>query len=695
MATLTGRKPSDTYQGLLKVERGPNDENVGQGEPGLVETLRAVQDGVGNSTPLQLSRTAIALGGTITNDGSGPTNQVVVQDAVLWPVSGPEVGTFLRIGSQTGSNYQATWDAINTSDIPEGTNQYWTQARFNAAFSGKTTADLPEGPGNQYFTDARARSAIGVTGAWLSYNVSTGLLSVTLPTTTDIAEGVNLYWTDQRFNDAFDLKTSDDLSEGIENLYYTDTRARGAISVSGSGIAYNPATGVLSVDSVSAAGSQDMVQFKDAGGFGASSAFTFNAPSNTLTVGTDVLPGTITGAANGGSLTLRAGDATIVAADGAAGSLTLQGGSLDGSGAGSMVAGNVFIAGGESLGTVGPAGDVIIAGGAAANGDHGFVIFNTAETERFRLLATGAWSVGSSGTATGTSGQVLTSNGSGAAPSWQAPSTHAETATTADDLAGGVLGNVPYQSDIGVTEFVPNGSPFQVLTSNGDAAPSWEIPVTTNVVEGTNLYWTQLRFDEAFAAKSTTDLVEGTNFYFTQARFDSALAAKTTTDVAEGTNLYYTTARFNTDFAGKTTTDLPEGTNLYWTVARFNSTFATKSTTDLVEGTNLYWTQSRFDTALAAKSTTNVAEGTNLYYTDTRARSALSLVAGISGATYTTATGVLNLSAVAPLASPDLTGVPTAPTATAGTNTTQIATTAFVTSAVAAANPGTIDGGSF
>ena len=40
------------------------------------------------------------------------------------------------------------------------------------------------------------------------------------------------------------------------------------------------------------------------------------------------------------------------------------------------------------------------------------------------------------------------------------------------------------------------------------------------------------------------------------------------------------------------------------------------------------------------------------------------------------------LSLKAPLASPDLTGTPTAPTATAGTNTTQIATTAFVKTAV-------------
>lgn len=46
---------------------------------------------------------------------------------------------------------------------------------------------------------------------------------------------------------------------------------------------------------------------------------------------------------------------------------------------------------------------------------------------------------------------------------------------------------------------------------------------------------------------------------------------------------------------------------------------------------------------------------------------------------------VSDLAAKAPLASPTLTGTPAAPTAAPGTNTTQIATTAFVTAAVAAA----------
>lgn len=48
----------------------------------------------------------------------------------------------------------------------------------------------------------------------------------------------------------------------------------------------------------------------------------------------------------------------------------------------------------------------------------------------------------------------------------------------------------------------------------------------------------------------------------------------------------------------------------------------------------------------------------------------------------------------APLASPDLTGTPTAPTATAGTSSTQIATTAFVAVAIAAlidGSPGALD----
>lgn len=49
---------------------------------------------------------------------------------------------------------------------------------------------------------------------------------------------------------------------------------------------------------------------------------------------------------------------------------------------------------------------------------------------------------------------------------------------------------------------------------------------TDNIAEGgTNLYWTQARFNSAFAAKSTTDLAEGDNLYYTEARAKAAAEA--------------------------------------------------------------------------------------------------------------------------------------------------------------------------
>lgn len=50
---------------------------------------------------------------------------------------------------------------LDTDDVSEGsTNLYYTAARFNTAFSGKSTTDLSEGT-NLYFTDERAQDAVG------------------------------------------------------------------------------------------------------------------------------------------------------------------------------------------------------------------------------------------------------------------------------------------------------------------------------------------------------------------------------------------------------------------------------------------------------------------------------------------------------------------------------------------------------
>lgn len=177
-----------------------------------------------------------------------------------------------------------------------------------------------------------------------------------------------------------------------------------------------------------------------------------------------------------------------------------------------------------------------------------------------------------------------------------------------------------------------NGRSGNVMPDSGDYN-------TTQVPEGTNLYFTNLRFDSRFSSKTTTDLPEGGNLYYTDGRFDTRFSTKTTTDLVEGANLYWTSARFNTAFSGKTTTDLAEGSNLYWTTARFSSAFSGKSTTDLAEGTHLYWTAGRFDARFQTKTTDSLTEGVNrLYFTQGRARNSLSAGSGIS---YNSGTGVI------------------------------------------------------
>lgn len=75
-------------------------------------------------------------------------------------------------------------------------------------------------------------------------------------------------------------------------------------------------------------------------------------------------------------------------------------------------------------------------------------------------------------TSAGTSGQSLLSAGS-SAPTWGTPAS----ATTATNLAGGAQGSVPYQSSSGTTSMLAAGTNGQVLTSAGAGAnPTWTTP---------------------------------------------------------------------------------------------------------------------------------------------------------------------------------------------------------------------------
>jgi len=79
----------------------------------------------------------------------------------------------------------------------------------------------------------------------------------------------------------------------------------------------------------------------------------------------------------------------------------------------------------------------------------------------------------------GTTGTVLVSDGSTA--TWKASSAiSASTASTATNLARGVRGSIPYQTNTGTTDFIPIGTTGTVLVSDGTTA-TWKAQSTLSV----------------------------------------------------------------------------------------------------------------------------------------------------------------------------------------------------------------------
>jgi len=179
---------------------------------------------------------------------------------------------------------------------------------------------------------------------------------------------------------------------------------------------------------------------------------------------------------------------------------------------------------------------------------------------------------------------------------------------------------------------------------------------TGDLSEGTNLYYTQGRFDTAFTAKSTTDLSEGTNLYYTTDRantdFDARLGTKSTTDLSEGTNLYYTDDRARTSISitdaggdGSLSYDNVTGVITYTgpSAAEVRAHFSQSTGVTITDGAisigqsvgttddvtfnsvnaNLTGNVTGTVSDISNHDTDALSEGTNLYYTDDRANTAI------------------------------------------------------------------------
>ena len=251
--------------------------------------------------------------------------------------------------------------------------------------------------------------------------------------------------------------------------------------------------------------------------------------------------------------------------------------------------------------------------------------------------------------ADGSNGQILTTNGSGQL-SWSAASSNSFT------IAG----------DTGTDVFTTGGTLTFAGTDPIDTAVSNDT-VTISIKDATTTSKGAASFDTAsFSVTSGAVSIKSAGITNTQLVNSSTTIGTTSIALgASSTTLAGLSSVTSTTFVGALTGNASTATTLQNARTIAISGPVTGTATSFNGSANIVIPVTALDVAHA-----NVT-GT------------LAVDHGGTGVTTSTGTGSVVLSA-----SPALTGTPTAPTAAGGTNTTQIATTAFVTAAVDAARSG-------
>ena len=109
----------------------------------------------------------------------------------------------------------------------------------------------------------------------------------------------------------------------------------------------------------------------------------------------------------------------------------------------------------------------------------------------------------------------------------QNTSGNATTATTATNIAGGVASQLHYQTGVGTTGFIANGTSGQLLQSNGTAVPSWvAAPVANNGTLTLAVSGTGLSGSQTFTANQATNATFTVTSNATNANTASTIVAR-------------------------------------------------------------------------------------------------------------------------------------------------------------------------
>ena len=530
-----------------------------------------------------------------------------------------------------------------------------------SSISNHDTDDLGEGTTNLYFSNARAKSA-----------AADLLTSATLTNITITGTGSGLTITAE--NGVAD-STTDNLVEGTTNLYFTNARARDAVSAS-SGIQYNESTGeftahlgygleiannAIRIDDDVIATDTDVSNAIDAhnvssGVHGITGNVVGTSDSQTIsnkTLGSDLAAGGYqitnlgapqnnTDAATKGyvdavSEGLHIHEAAVAATTGniSISNDLMVGDQIDGvtlAATNRVLVKNQNTASENGIYVVQPSGAAIRAAdfdqpNEVDGGDFIFVTGgNTNDNTGWVQTATGVVTIGTdpiyftqfSGAGTYLAGYGLYLDGNEFNVNTNTIANLTYVANAVSDHAGlttgvhGVSGNIVGTTDSQTLENKTLGNNI-ALGHDLDAVNTYTV---INLQEPSNNQDAATKYyvDNAISGVSNT------------------VSGLTTDDIAEGNNLYFTNARAEAAILNLDTGDLTEGTNLYFTNARAEATMVTPLTTgtqtnitvtyDAMSGTYDFVAEN----GVADSTTSDLAEGTNLYFTNARAVAALEAV---------------------------------------------------------------------
>ena len=491
----------------------------------------------------------------------------------------------------TSSRFDSSFSAKSTTDLSEGTNLYFTDARADARIGAASVNDLSD---VAVTTPSNGQALIynSTSGDWensalpsapvTSVNTQTGAVvldtddvsegstnlyytdgrfdtRLATKSTTDLSEGTNLYYTDGRFDTRLAAKSTTDLSEGT-NLYFTDARAdaRADVRIAAANIddlndvtVTTPSNGqVLLYNSTSSEWENGAVPSAPVTSVNTQTGAVSLDLDDVVTVGA-----TTTTAITTGGLTVTGdidpnADVTYYIGDENNRFISYYG---DMNGAirfkakvdqtGGLSKGEVVyingLSGGGSVPTVAKAQ----ANSSSTMPAFGLVYASANDTADVEIITFGNLEGLVTNTFTAGTNLYVSSTTAGglvnSAPTGESNLIQNIGFVVKSDASAGII----KVGGAGRTNATPNLDQDKIFLGNGSnqavstALSSVNLSsfnqdlTTSNVSEGTNLYYTDARFDTRLGTKSTTDLSEGTNLYYTDARADARIGAADLTDL--------------------------------------------------------------------------------------------------------------------------------------------------------------------